>query len=89
MNDQNLAGGSIMTFAGDITISGGITVNNQNTSNITINGALDGIAGNTWNNKATSTLYYGNASAPMANGALTVRAKSIEWSADNQKYRIL
>jgi len=74
-NDQNLAGISPMSFNNNVIISGNITVNNQNTSNITINGTLDGIAGNTWKNSPNSALYYGNVAAPMANGTFNVMAK--------------
>jgi hypothetical protein len=73
-NDQSLAGISPMSFDNNVIISGNIIANNQNTSSITINGALDGIAGNTWKNSPNSTLYYGNALAPMANGSLNVTA---------------
>jgi hypothetical protein len=44
----------------------------QNTSNITINGTLDGVAGNTWKNSLNASLYYNNATEPMANGNLDV-----------------
>jgi hypothetical protein len=75
INDQSLAGNSPMSFNNNVTISGNITLSNQNTSSITINGALDGLAGNTWKNCSYSSLYYSNVAAPMAHGTFDVIAK--------------
>lgn len=74
-NNQALAGSNGMTFGGAVTITGAITLTNNNTNTVTVTGALNGsVAGSTWANGANSTLSYGNATAPMVTGVLTVSA---------------
>lgn len=73
-NSQALAGSSPILFGGDVNISGAITVANNNTNTVTINGRLNGSAGgSTWENGPNSTLNYNsnaNSSSPMSTGTL-------------------
>jgi len=74
-NDQNLDGGTAMSFTSAVRIAGAITVTNQISDGITISGSLNGtVAGSTWENDVNSVLYYRNAAAPMATGTLSVSA---------------
>lgn len=86
-NDQNLAGNTPMSFDNNVFISGNIIVNNQNTAGITINGVLDGVAGNTWKNDLNTALYYNNVTEPMANGNLDVAeiTNTVYYSLDGQQ----
>ena len=77
-NSQVLAGSSPISFGGNVDISGAITVTNNNTNTVTINGRLNGSAGgSTWENGPNSTLNYNssaNSSAPMNTGTLLASA---------------
>lgn len=75
-NIQALAGGSAMTFGGAVTVTGPISLTNNNSNTVTITGTLNGtVAGSsTFVNGTNATLNYGAAAAPMATGVLTASA---------------
>ena len=64
--NQIIGGSGAMSFANTLQISGAFTVTSQNTSTVTITGALDGtVAGSTWKNDNGSTLNYSSATVPF------------------------
>lgn len=75
-NSQVLAGASAMNFGGAVTVSGAISLTNNNSNTLTIGGTLDGTApgSSTFVNGTNATLNYGAAAAPMATGVLTAGA---------------
>ncbi len=75
-NSQVIAGANPITFGGAVTITGAITLTNNNTDIVTINGALDGSAnGSTWVNGVNATLNYANTTRPFnGRGALNAGA---------------
>ncbi len=79
-NSQAIGGAGPINFNGAVTVTGAITITNNNTSTVTIAGALNGsVAGSTWVNAVNSTLNYSNSgstAAPMATGVLTANANS-------------
>ena len=66
-NSQTISGSQPFTIAGNVTITGAITV--VNTNGLTIGGVLNGsVASSTLDNQGL--LYYQSATAPMATGVL-------------------
>ncbi len=86
---QSISGANAMSFANDVTITGAITVTNNNTNTVTINGNLDGsAAGSTWTQAAGTTLNYGGGNQPFnTNGALNAGANcnTINYNAANSQ----
>ncbi|NJO87840.1 MAG: S-layer family protein [Chloroflexia bacterium] len=73
--NQSIAGTQPIVFQGAVNISNGVTLTNDNTSGITIQGQLNGLGGaSAFVNNAGRTLYYQNATMPMATGNFTVTA---------------
>lgn len=69
-NNQALNGATVISFANNVDITGGINITNNQTA--TIAGNLNGsVAGSTWTNANNSTLNYGGANSPMATGTFT------------------
>ena len=73
--NQTIDGGNPINFAGQVTVASNHTVNNNNTSVVTITGNLTGgNSSSTWVNGANSTLNYGGGSNPMGSGVFTASA---------------
>ncbi|HJV83169.1 DUF6701 domain-containing protein [Noviherbaspirillum sp.] len=93
-NSQIIDGASPITFD-TVAISGAITVTNNNSDVVTINGRLNGnVTGSTWVNGSGSTLNYvssGSNRAPMETGTLVASASGntvIYGRANNQTIEV-
>jgi len=76
-NNQNIAGAGTLTFANAVTVSGAITITNQNTNGVTFNNTITGtVAGSTWKNDVNAVTYYQPSATtqPMNTGTLDVSA---------------